>query len=71
MYVCSGGPSGYMYALDAATGSQLWSFASGTHCGAGAAVADGVVYWGTGYSELYMEPQQGGKLYAFDLAPAP
>jgi polyvinyl alcohol dehydrogenase (cytochrome) len=70
MYVCSGGPSGYMYALDAATGSLLWSFVSGTHCGAGATVADGVVYWGTGYSELYLEAQQHGKLYAFEL-PAP
>lgn len=71
MYVCSGGPAGYMYALDAATGSQLWSFPSGTHCGAGAAVADGVVYWGTGYSELFMELPGGGKLYAFELPPAP
>lgn len=71
MYVCSGGPSGFMYALDAATGSLLWSFASGTHCGAGATVADGVVYWGAGYSELYLEPQQNGKLYAFELPPGP
>jgi len=71
MYVCSGDPSGYMYALDAATGAQLWSFESGTHCGAGAAVADGVVYWGTGYSELYMQEPGAGKLYAFKLPPAP
>ena len=71
MYVCSGGPSGYMYALDAATGAVLWSFASGTHCGAGAAVANGVVYWGTGYHEGHMAPPGGGKLYAFELAPAP
>ena len=70
-YVCSGGPAGNMYALDAATGSVLWTFASGTHCGAGAAVADGVVYWGTGYSELFMEEPGSGKLYAFELSTAP
>ena len=34
-------------------------------------VADGVVYWGTGYSEFFMEQQQYGKLYAFELPAAP
>jgi polyvinyl alcohol dehydrogenase (cytochrome) len=65
MYVCSGDPSGYMYALDAATGAVLWSFASGGTCGGGASIAKGAVYWGSGYSSL------GGpgnnKLYKFGL----
>jgi hypothetical protein len=38
-----------MYALDAATGTILWSFASGGSVTGGAAIADGSVYWGSGY----------------------
>jgi len=65
MYACSGDPDGYMYALDAANGSILWSFASGGTCGGGASIANGMVFWGSGYTAL------GGpgnnKLYAFGL----
>ncbi len=39
---------GTMYALDASTGAILWSYDSGAPCSAGASIADGVVYWGSG-----------------------
>jgi polyvinyl alcohol dehydrogenase (cytochrome) len=38
-----------MYALDAGSGKILWSFASGGSVSGGAAIADGSVYWGSGY----------------------
>ena len=41
--------SGYMFALDAATGNVLRQFSSGGTCKAGAAVVDGTIYWGSGY----------------------
>jgi polyvinyl alcohol dehydrogenase (cytochrome) len=39
---------GTMYALDAATGSPLWSRDGGGACNAGPSIADGMVFWGTG-----------------------
>jgi polyvinyl alcohol dehydrogenase (cytochrome) len=39
---------GTMYALDAKTGAPLWSYDSGGPCNAGASIADGMVYWGSG-----------------------
>jgi polyvinyl alcohol dehydrogenase (cytochrome) len=60
----AGSQSGSMYALDAATGNILWSFASGGTVIDGPAIVDGVVYWGSGYSH----PGTGNnKLYAFSL----
>lgn len=51
-----GGPSSTtaqtMFALDAASGNQLWSFASGSSVNAGATLVDGMVYWGSGYSHF-------------------
>ncbi|MER7639367.1 PQQ-binding-like beta-propeller repeat protein [Streptomyces sp. NPDC126522] len=38
-----------MYALDAKTGTILWSFASGGSVTGGAAIVDGSIYWGSGY----------------------
>nr|WP_315239580.1 PQQ-binding-like beta-propeller repeat protein [uncultured Albidiferax sp.] len=60
--------NGYMYALDAATGAELWKFASGGSCLSGAAISKGEVYWGSGYSNLggaFGGPNN--KLYAFRL----
>lgn len=37
------------FALDAATGQIKWSLASGGSVNSGPAIADGVVYWGSGY----------------------
>jgi len=58
-------PEGHMYALDAATGEILWSFASGGSVMSAPAVVDGVVYWGSGYSTGY----DNDRFFAF--APAP
>ena len=55
-----------MYALDGRTGQELWSFASGGSCLSGAAIADGTVFWGSGYSNLGFGTPNN-KLYAFGL----
>jgi polyvinyl alcohol dehydrogenase (cytochrome) len=61
----AGSQSGGMYAMDAATGKILWSFASGGSVMDGPAIVDGVVYWGSGYGH------DGGtfnnKVYAFEV----
>jgi len=57
-----------MFALDAASGSILWSFAAGGSVNAGAVVTEHIVYWGSGYSHL--GPSFGtsnNKFYAFVL----
>jgi polyvinyl alcohol dehydrogenase (cytochrome) len=64
--VYAGSTSGFMYALDAKTGTVLWSFASGGSVMDGPAIVDGVVYWGSGYKK--QAPGTGNnKLYAFSL----
>jgi polyvinyl alcohol dehydrogenase (cytochrome) len=55
-----------MFALDAATGNTLWSFEPGVSVNAGAAIVNGVVYWGSGYSHLAPLGTGGNnKFYAF------
>lgn len=66
-----------MYVLDAATGRILWSFDSGGPVSAGAAIAGGMVFWGSG--EFWATRCPGGtgplqacvgsndKIYAFRL----
>ncbi|MDF6043009.1 PQQ-binding-like beta-propeller repeat protein [Streptomyces sp. JH14] len=65
----AGGSSKNMFALDAATGTPLWSFASGGTVIAGATVVDKTVYWGSGYSAI---PVPGftpnNKFYAFTVS---
>jgi polyvinyl alcohol dehydrogenase (cytochrome) len=58
-----------MIALDAATGKALWSFAPGASTIAGAAVVNGVVYWGTGYTHIPISEFTGGvnAFYAFSI----
>jgi polyvinyl alcohol dehydrogenase (cytochrome) len=59
-----------MYALAAATGKILWSFASGGSVSGGAAIVDGSVYWGSGYYGLAGGPTSvfnNNKMYAFGL----
>src|SRR6266404_5449685 len=58
---------GTMYALDAKTGSILWTFASGCSVNSGAAIVDGVVYWGSGYANISGTPNN--KFYAFEVPP--
>jgi polyvinyl alcohol dehydrogenase (cytochrome) len=57
-----------MYALNAATGRILWSFASGGSVAAGPAIVGGSVYWGSGYSKSG-SGSASRRLYAFRLAP--
>ena len=55
-----------MLALNAETGQTLWTYASGSSVNAGAAVADGVVYWGSGYAHLGIPGFTGNnKFFAF------
>lgn len=65
VFGCSLEPQGHMYALDAASGAILWSFASGGSCLSGAAISNGTVFWGSGYANLGDTPNN--KLYAFEL----
>jgi outer membrane protein assembly factor BamB len=48
-----------VYALDAATGAKLWSFPTGSDVRSSPAVANGMLYVGSGY--------MNGNLYAFHL----
>jgi polyvinyl alcohol dehydrogenase (cytochrome) len=50
--VYAGSFSGMMYALNAKTGKIMWSFESGGSIVDGPAIADGVVYWGSGYAHI-------------------
>jgi polyvinyl alcohol dehydrogenase (cytochrome) len=43
-----------MFALDAANGKKLWQFVSGGSVNSGPAIVDGRVYWGAGYSNLFL-----------------
>ena len=63
---CPRRSDGHMYALNAATGAVLWSFASGGSCLSGAAISNGTVYWGSGYSNFGFGTPNN-KLYAFGL----
>jgi polyvinyl alcohol dehydrogenase (cytochrome) len=68
VYVCSQDPLGYMFALDAATGAVSWEFASGGSCNSGAAIVNGKVYWGSGYTSINQNPNTtNDKFYAFKL----
>jgi polyvinyl alcohol dehydrogenase (cytochrome) len=49
------------FALDAATGKILWSYVAGGSVNSGAAIANGVVYWGAGYSNQGL----GGPAHTF------
>jgi polyvinyl alcohol dehydrogenase (cytochrome) len=66
VFGCSLDPVGHMYALDAATGAVLWSYASGGSCLSGAAISDGMLFWGSGYSNFGFGTPNN-KLYAFGL----
>ena len=66
MFGCSLDPLGHMYALNGATGAVLWQFPSGGSCLSGAAISNGTVYWGSGYSNFGFGTPNN-KLYAFEL----
>ena len=67
VFGCSLDAEGHMYALNAATGAVLWSFASGGSCLSGAAISNGTVFWGSGYSNFGFGTPNN-KLYAFGLS---
>ena len=66
VFGCSLDPSGYMYAMNGATGQVLWEFASGGSCLSGAAISNGNLYWGSGYSNFGFGTPNN-KVYAFGL----
>jgi len=66
VFGCSLDATGPMYALEATTGAVLWEFASGGSCLSGAAISNGMVFWGSGYSNLGFGTPNN-KLYAFEL----
>ncbi len=68
VFGCTLDVDGWMYALDAATGQILWSFKSGGSCLSGAAISNGMVFWGSGYG-IYGGSfgTPSNKLYAFGL----
>ena len=68
VYVCSQDPAGRMFALDADTGTEQWSFASGGSCNSGAAVVNGKVYWGSGYAGFGPPNTPNTRIYSFGLA---
>jgi polyvinyl alcohol dehydrogenase (cytochrome) len=64
--VYAGSSSGYMYALNAATGAVLWDHLGQGSSIAGPAIVNGVVYWGNGYARLGGPLWTGSKtFYAF------
>ena len=66
VYACSLNPIGpQMVAMDAASGVVKWTFNSGSSCLGGAAIANGTVYWGTGYRAFSPLTTAGNKLFAF------
>jgi polyvinyl alcohol dehydrogenase (cytochrome) len=68
VYGCAVDPEGHMYALDAASGEILWTFASAGSCGGGASVVEGAVYWGSGYATFsHLGTTGNNKLYRFSL----
>lgn len=66
VFGCSLDPDGYMYALNGKTGNILWSFASGGSCLSGAAISEGMLFWGSGYSNFGFGTPNN-KVYAFGL----
>jgi polyvinyl alcohol dehydrogenase (cytochrome) len=66
VYGCSLDASGRMYALNGANGAVLWSYPSGGSCLSGAAIANGTLYWGSGYSNFGFGTPNS-KLYAFSV----
>jgi len=54
-----------MFALDAASGAILWSFAAGSSVNAAPAIVGSTLYWGTGYA--HSAGTGNDKLYAFAL----
>jgi outer membrane protein assembly factor BamB len=58
-----------VYALNAETGAELWSYTAGYHFYSGPAVANGIVYAGCQDSNLYaLDAHTGTKLWSFEAS---
>ena len=55
------------FALDAATGEILWQYPALSSVNAGPAIADGTVYWGSGYARSGVEGSGGTRFFAFSI----
>jgi polyvinyl alcohol dehydrogenase (cytochrome) len=69
--IFAGSSGGNFYAIDTRTGQIKWTFPSGGAVWSGAAIVDGVVYWGSGYDTRERKlPYDGNnnKFYAFSLS---
>ena len=62
----AGSNAGQMYALEASTGSILWSFQSGGTVLDGPSIVNGTIYWGSGYREI--QGTGNNKVFAFSLS---
>jgi len=68
VYAGSTDRQGHVYALDGNTGQIKWSFATGGSIASGASIVNGVVYWGSGYSQFAAFGTTGNnKVFAFSL----
>jgi polyvinyl alcohol dehydrogenase (cytochrome) len=58
-----------MFAVDASSGKILWSFAASGSVSSAPAIANGVLYWGSGYSVVGPPgfSSADNKFYAFSL----
>jgi len=68
VYACTMNATGTMFAMDAQTGAVLWSFNPGGSCNAGPAIANGTVYWGSGYGAFAPLSTPNNTFYAFTTA---
>ncbi|MDB5417035.1 MAG: PQQ-like domain, partial [Phenylobacterium sp.] len=69
--IFAGSSGGNFYAMDTRNGQIKWTFPSGGAVWSGAAIVDGVVYWGSGYDTKERKlPYDGNnnKFYAFSLS---
>jgi polyvinyl alcohol dehydrogenase (cytochrome) len=64
--VYAGSYSGFMYALSANDGSVLWSFDSGGSVVDSPSIANGMLFWGSGYGRS-KPGKSNNKLYAFGV----
>jgi polyvinyl alcohol dehydrogenase (cytochrome) len=64
--------SGAMYAFEAGTGKQLWTFQAAGSVNAAPAVWNGVLYWGSGYHNFPPKPvgTASNEFYSFWLPPS-
>jgi outer membrane protein assembly factor BamB len=63
-----GTDTGNLYALDTATGVQLWTYAAPAQIGGGASIVRNRIFWGYGFS-LFSGSGRGG-IMSFEVKAA-